>query len=128
MMLKEKTILTSLDGHQTQQYKNWNAKTSNFDKAFFWNLLYKMSSSLDPTHKKLTWIFNNSISDFNWWQSGHTLILAFHNELKRGKKSILAGQYVFASKAKIYIFWNFFEWRIPMGIRSDEFFFKKHWF
>ena len=33
-----------------------------------------------------------------------------HNELKRGKKSILA---LLASRAKINGFWNFFEWRVP---------------
>ena len=76
MMLKEKTILTSLDGHQTQQYKNWNAKPVILMKPSFEMYSTKCLVSLDhPDIKKLTWIFNiiSSICDFNWCKSGHSL-------------------------------------------------------
>ena len=54
---------------------------------------------------------------------------AIYNEIKRGKKSILAVQYtLFASKAKFNVFWNFFEWRVSKGGNwSEEKISKKHW-
>ena len=61
--------------HQTQQYKNWNAKLVILMKPSFEMYSTKCLVSLDhPDIKKLTWIFNiiSSICDFNWCKSGHS--------------------------------------------------------
>ena len=58
----------------------------------------------------------------------HSCLMSYletHSEYNVEKGPFWQDNALFASKAKINVFWKKFEWRVPKGDWSEEIFFKK---
>ena len=93
-------LITNICNVERQKSNVKHQKWQHGDSNFLWNIVWHIEGKLVAMMRNL---YEQNIS--------FKKILY----IKRGKKSIAA---LFASKAEINVFWNFFKWRVNEGVEG----------